>query len=87
MEGILRGPYENYEIRYFDIINRANLGMEVIHERNAHNFPLDLAFVESPSLEGWIYNNSPILITKKPNLNDHVLRANLAKGMGHNKRK
>jgi photosystem II P680 reaction center D1 protein len=26
-----------------DIINRANLGMEVIHERNAHNFPLDLA--------------------------------------------
>ena len=61
--------------------------MEVIHERNAHNFPLDLAFVESPSLEGWIYNNSPILITKKPNLNDRVLRANLAKGMGHNKRK
>merc|ERR1711976_545601 len=26
-----------------DIINRADLGMEVIHERNAHNFPLDLA--------------------------------------------
>jgi hypothetical protein len=26
-----------------DIINRANLGMEVMHERNAHNFPLDLA--------------------------------------------
>merc|ERR1711930_22471 len=26
-----------------DIINRANLGIEVIHERNAHNFPLDLA--------------------------------------------
>ncbi|KAK9066846.1 hypothetical protein SSX86_014169 [Deinandra increscens subsp. villosa] len=24
-----------------DIINRANLGMEVMHERNAHNFPLD----------------------------------------------
>ncbi|GFS41385.1 hypothetical protein Acr_00g0074000 [Actinidia rufa] len=23
-----------------DIINRANLGMEVMHERNAHNFPL-----------------------------------------------
>jgi len=22
-----------------DIINRANLGMEVMHERNAHNFP------------------------------------------------
>jgi photosystem II P680 reaction center D1 protein len=26
-----------------DIINRANLGREVRHERNAHNFPLDLA--------------------------------------------
>jgi photosystem II P680 reaction center D1 protein len=26
-----------------DIINRANLGTEVMHERNAHNFPLDLA--------------------------------------------
>jgi photosystem II P680 reaction center D1 protein len=26
-----------------DIINRANLGIEVMHERNAHNFPLDLA--------------------------------------------
>jgi len=30
-----------------DIVNRANLGMEVMHERNAHNFPLDLAAVES----------------------------------------
>jgi photosystem II P680 reaction center D1 protein len=29
-----------------DVINRANLGMEVMHERNAHNFPLDLAAVE-----------------------------------------
>ncbi|KAJ3667272.1 hypothetical protein LUZ60_018716 [Juncus effusus] len=35
-----------------DIINRANLGMEVMHERNAHNFPLDLAAVEVPSIEG-----------------------------------
>lgn len=26
-----------------DINNRARLGMEIIHERNAHNFPLDLA--------------------------------------------
>jgi len=26
-----------------DVVNRANLGMEVMHERNAHNFPLDLA--------------------------------------------
>jgi photosystem II P680 reaction center D1 protein len=29
-----------------DIINRADLGMEVMHERNAHNFPLDLASSE-----------------------------------------
>lgn len=35
-----------------DIINRANLGMEVMHERNAHNFPLDLASVEAPSVNG-----------------------------------
>jgi photosystem II P680 reaction center D1 protein len=27
------------------VLNRANLGIEVIHERNAHNFPLDLAAV------------------------------------------
>jgi photosystem II P680 reaction center D1 protein len=26
-----------------DVLNRANLGFEVVHERNAHNFPLDLA--------------------------------------------
>ena len=26
-----------------DVLNRANLGMEVMHERNAHNFPLDLS--------------------------------------------
>ena len=26
-----------------DIVNRADLGIEVMHERNAHNFPLDLA--------------------------------------------
>ena len=30
-----------------DILNRANLGFEVMHERNAHNFPLDLASTES----------------------------------------
>ena len=35
-----------------DIINPANLGMEVMHERNAHNFPLDLASVEAPSVNG-----------------------------------
>jgi photosystem II P680 reaction center D1 protein len=26
-----------------DVLNRADLGLEVMHERNAHNFPLDLA--------------------------------------------
>jgi photosystem II P680 reaction center D1 protein len=30
-----------------DILNRADLGLEVMHERNAHNFPLDLAAVNS----------------------------------------
>ena len=29
-----------------DVLNRADLGMEVMHERNAHNFPLDLASIE-----------------------------------------
>eukprot|EP00974_Lingulodinium_polyedra_P067005 6483878-Lingulodinium_polyedra.AAC.1 len=42
-----------------DIINRADLGMEVMHERNAHNFPLDLAAnevlpvaVNAPAING-----------------------------------
>jgi photosystem II P680 reaction center D1 protein len=30
-----------------DTLNRANLGIEVMHERNAHNFPLDLAAAET----------------------------------------
>jgi photosystem II P680 reaction center D1 protein len=30
-----------------DILNRAGLGFEVMHERNAHNFPLDLAAAEA----------------------------------------
>jgi photosystem II P680 reaction center D1 protein len=30
-----------------DVVNRASLGMEVMHERNAHNFPLDLAGAEA----------------------------------------
>ena len=30
-----------------DVLNRANLGIEVMHERNAHNFPLDLAAAET----------------------------------------
>ena len=33
-----------------DVLNRQSLGMEVMHERNAHNFPLDLACVESTSV-------------------------------------
>ena len=32
-----------------DILNRGGLGIEAIHERNTHNFPLDLAAVESES--------------------------------------
>lgn len=40
---------EGYPINtWADVINRANLGIEVIHERNAHNFPLDLATTQSP---------------------------------------
>ena len=42
-----------------DILNRANLGMEVMHERKAHNCPLDLAAGEAvpvasiaPSIRG-----------------------------------
>ena len=30
-----------------DVLNRQSLGMEVMHERNAHNFPLDLASTEA----------------------------------------
>merc|ERR1712232_696729 len=33
-----------------DILNRANLGIEVMHERNAHNFPLDLAMYSNNNL-------------------------------------
>ncbi|XP_075497961.1 uncharacterized protein LOC142535775 [Primulina tabacum] len=40
--------------------------------------------IMSGSFGGWMYKNSPIPITKKPDLNDPVLRAKLAKGMGHN---
>ena len=28
-------------------LGQANLGFEVMHERNAHNFPLDLAAAET----------------------------------------
>jgi photosystem II P680 reaction center D1 protein len=33
-----------------DILNSAGLGMEVMHERNAHNFPLDLAAAQTTSV-------------------------------------
>ena len=33
-----------------DILNRQGLGMEVMHERNAHNFPLDLATATTTSV-------------------------------------
>jgi photosystem II P680 reaction center D1 protein len=34
-----------------DVLNRADLGMEVMHERNAHNFPLDLAAIKDSSVQ------------------------------------
>jgi photosystem II P680 reaction center D1 protein len=36
-----------------DVLNRAGLGFEVVHERNAHNFPLDLAAAQ----------NTPVALT------------------------
>jgi photosystem II P680 reaction center D1 protein len=36
-----------------DILNRSNLGMEVMYERNAHNFPLDLALNDSVMPVAW----------------------------------
>jgi photosystem II P680 reaction center D1 protein len=33
-----------------DVLNRAGLGLEVMHERNAHNFPLDLAAAQTTSV-------------------------------------
>ena len=48
-----------------DVLNRANLGMEVMHERNAHNFPLDLASAETTgcinSTNHWLINNIHML--------------------------
>ena len=31
-----------------DVLNRAGLGMEVMHERNAHNFPWTLLLLKAP---------------------------------------
>ena len=36
-----------------DILSRADIGMEVMHERNAHNFPLDLKL--NSHLQGLTY--------------------------------
>ena len=33
-----------------DILNRADLGLEVIHEKNSHQFPLDLAAASTTSV-------------------------------------
>ena len=43
----MHGDLEPEEHHWGDVLNRANLGMEVMHERNAHNFPLDLASAET----------------------------------------
>jgi hypothetical protein len=42
--------YLNLACVYF--VGSFDVGMEVMHERNAHNFPLDLAAVEAPSTNG-----------------------------------
>jgi photosystem II P680 reaction center D1 protein len=42
-----------------DIINRANIGIEVMHERNAHNFPLDLASAQAQP----VALNAPVIHT------------------------
>ena len=35
---------------WVNVLNRTNLDFEVMHERNAHNFPLDLAAAESATV-------------------------------------
>ena len=47
-----------------DVLNRANLGMEVMHERNAHNFPLDLAAAET----------TPVALQAPPSVDRDSLR-------------
>jgi len=37
-----------FDQHWADVLNRAGLGMESVHERNAHNFPLDLALQKPP---------------------------------------
>jgi len=45
-----------------DVLNRANLGMEVMHERNAHNFPLDLAALPEDGLPTRIALTAPAAV-------------------------
>lgn len=41
-----------FAVDSLDRVNHASLGMKLMHECNAHNFPLDLAGVEVPSTNG-----------------------------------
>lgn len=38
---------------WVDVLNYANLGIEVIHERNVYNFSLDFASGEAQPTEKW----------------------------------
>jgi hypothetical protein len=42
-----RSKMNFYDYKTLIIIHCANLGIKVMHERNAHNFPFDLASVEA----------------------------------------
>ena len=57
-----------------DILNQANLGFEVMHERNAHNFPLDLASVETTpvALTPTIGCRKLISVRSSPTCGTHV---------------
>jgi photosystem II P680 reaction center D1 protein len=50
--GSIVDPQGRVIYTWADIVNRANLGMEVMHERNAHNFPLDLASGQTNEIAG-----------------------------------
>lgn len=41
-----------------DIINLAIIGMEVIYKCNVHKFPLDLAAMDAPSINGFFCSNT-----------------------------
>jgi len=47
LQSVCAGFSRSGDSTWADVLNRANLGMEVMHERNAHNFPLDLASGEA----------------------------------------